>query len=64
MEERLPPCVAGTRKSRPRIVDEELNTLGNATAAFKSLSMSGDAGFVKLNICEELLRVRKGTRRK
>jgi tetratricopeptide (TPR) repeat protein len=36
--------------------DDGLSVLENAAAAFESLSMSGDAGFVKLDICEELLR--------
>jgi hypothetical protein len=33
-----------------------LGVLENAAAAFETLSMSGDAGFVKLDICEEFLR--------
>jgi len=33
-----------------------LSVLENAAASFESLSMNGDAGFVKLDICEELLR--------
>jgi tetratricopeptide (TPR) repeat protein len=36
--------------------DEGLSVLENAAAAFETLAMTGDAGFVKLDICEELLR--------
>jgi tetratricopeptide (TPR) repeat protein len=36
--------------------EDGLGVLENAAAAFESLSMSADAGFVKLDICEELLR--------
>jgi tetratricopeptide (TPR) repeat protein len=36
--------------------DHGLGVLENAAAAFEMLSMSGDAGFIKLDICEELLR--------
>ncbi|HEV7486818.1 MAG TPA: hypothetical protein VGQ65_14165 [Thermoanaerobaculia bacterium] len=36
--------------------DDGLAVLENAAAAFETLSMSGDAGFVKLDVCEELLR--------
>jgi len=39
-----------------RASDEGLRMLENAAAAFETLAMSGDAGFVKLDICEELLR--------
>jgi tetratricopeptide (TPR) repeat protein len=36
--------------------EDGLGVLENAAAAFESLSMNGDAGFVKLDVCEELLR--------
>lgn len=36
--------------------DDGLGVLENAAAAFEARGMAGDAGFVKLDICEELLR--------
>jgi tetratricopeptide (TPR) repeat protein len=41
--------------------DAGLGEIENAAAAFESLGMMADAGFVKLDICEELLRRKEWT---